>query len=112
MSFVGTSISAMGVTTACTKLLASGIGSVSTGAEKSRRDGMQRFWRGCHYRSRQRWTEVQAMRNPCKDCVYFNKENETCQSKKCATYGDGKVSWIDRLFCSPRKENDGGAEKR
>lgn len=50
------------------------------------------------------------MRNPCKDCIYFNKENKTCQSKKCATYGDGKVSWIDRLFCSPRQENNGGAD--
>lgn len=48
------------------------------------------------------------MRNPCKDCIYYCKENKTCQSKKCATYGDGKVSWIDRMFCSPRK-NDGGA---
>lgn len=37
--------------------------------------------------------------------LYFHKENKTCQSKKCATYGDGKVSWIDRLFCSPRKIN-------
>jgi len=44
------------------------------------------------------------MRNPCKDCIYYHKENKTCQSKKCATYGDGKVSWIDRLFCSPRKK--------
>ena len=32
------------------------------------------------------------MRNPCKDCIYYHKENGTCQSKKCATYGDGKVS--------------------
>lgn len=34
------------------------------------------------------------MRNPCKDCVYYHKENRTCQSKKCATGGSGKVSWI------------------
>ena len=48
----------------------------------------------------------------CPNCgakmdEYYCKENKTCQSKKCATYGDGKVSWIDRLFCSPRKM-DGG----
>nr|DAH09633.1 MAG TPA: hypothetical protein [Caudoviricetes sp.] len=41
------------------------------------------------------------MRNPCKDCIYYHKENRTCQSKKCATGGSGKVSWIDKLFCSP-----------
>lgn len=45
------------------------------------------------------------MRNPCRDCIYYCKENKTCQSKKCATGGIGKVSWIDRLFCSPRKIN-------
>ena len=41
------------------------------------------------------------MRNPCKDCIYYNKVNKTCQLKKCAAYGDGKVSLIDILFCSP-----------
>lgn len=49
------------------------------------------------------------MRNPCKDCIYYHKENRTCQSKKCATGGSGKVSWVDRLFCSPCKKN-GGAD--
>lgn len=44
------------------------------------------------------------MLNPCKDCIYYCKENKTCQLKKYATYGDGKVSWIDRIFCSPRKD--------
>ena len=44
------------------------------------------------------------MRNPCNDCIYYHKENETCQSKKCATSESGKVSWIDRLFCSPYKK--------
>lgn len=43
------------------------------------------------------------MRNPCKDCIYYHKENRTCQSKKCATGGNGKVSWVDRLLCSPCK---------
>lgn len=47
------------------------------------------------------------MRNPCKDCIYYHKENRTCQSKKCATGGSGKVSWVDRMFCSPYKK-DGG----
>lgn len=37
----------------------------------------------------------------CKDCIYYHKENRTCRSKKCATGGSGKVSWIDKLFCSP-----------
>ena len=47
------------------------------------------------------------MRNPCKDCIYYHKENRTCQSKKCATGGSGRVSWVDRLFCSPRKKDRG-----
>lgn len=45
------------------------------------------------------------MQNPCKDCIYYHKENRTCQSKKCATGGSGKVSWIDKLFCSPCKKD-------
>nr|DAD75817.1 MAG TPA: hypothetical protein [Siphoviridae sp. ct37J14] len=44
------------------------------------------------------------MRNPCKVCIYYHKENKTCQSKKCATGGSGKVLWFDRLFCSPCKD--------
>ena len=44
------------------------------------------------------------MRNPCKDCIYYHKASQTCQSKKCATGNDGKVAWIDRMFCSPRKD--------
>lgn len=47
------------------------------------------------------------MRNPCKDCIYYHKENKTCQSKKCATGGNGKVSWVDRLLCSPCKKGGG-----
>ena len=50
------------------------------------------------------------MRNPCKDCIYHHKENRTCQSKKCATGGNGKVTWADKLFCSPCKKN-GGAKR-
>lgn len=51
------------------------------------------------------------MRNPCKDCIYYHKENRTCQSKKCATGGSGKVSWVDKLFCSPCKKNEGDSDK-
>ena len=42
------------------------------------------------------------MRNPCKECIYY-QENNTCQSKKCATGGDGKITFWDRLFCNPCK---------
>lgn len=41
------------------------------------------------------------MRNACKDCEYYRKENKTCHLKKCATGGSGYVSLSDRLFCSP-----------
>lgn len=61
MSFAGTSISATGHITECTKLLVLAINLTETGAEKSHRGGTQRFWRGCPYRSRQRWTEVRMM---------------------------------------------------
>lgn len=46
---------------------------------------------------------MSGMRNPCKECVYYFYENNTCQSKKCATGGDGTVTFWDRLFCEPRK---------
>lgn len=42
-------------------------------------------------------------RNPCKECVYYAKENGTCQSKKCSTGGYGYVGWFDRLFCKPNR---------
>lgn len=41
------------------------------------------------------------LKNPCKECVYYHKENNTCQSKKCATGDPGYVSIFDRLFCEP-----------
>lgn len=47
------------------------------------------------------------MRNPCKDCIYYYKENRMCQSKKCATGDSGKVSRIDKLLCSPYKKTEG-----
>ena len=40
------------------------------------------------------------MRNPCKECIYHISENNTCNSKKCAT-GDGRITFWDRLFCKP-----------
>ena len=43
------------------------------------------------------------MKNNCERCVYYNKENKTCQSKKVTTCGTGKVTAMDRLFCSPRE---------
>lgn len=44
------------------------------------------------------------MRNPCKDCIYYNKVSKTCQSKKYPTSDNGKVALIDRMFCSPQKD--------
>lgn len=42
-------------------------------------------------------------RNPCALCDYYIEENNTCQSKKCATGGPGTVGLLDRLFCKPRQ---------
>lgn len=39
------------------------------------------------------------MRNPCSECIYYHPENNTCQSKKCATGGAGYVTWVDRRYC-------------
>ena len=49
------------------------------------------------------------MRNPCKECDYYHSENNTCQSKKCATMGNGYVTFMERLFCKPYKA---GEEKK
>ena len=38
-------------------------------------------------------------RNPCIECAYYHRENNTCQSKKCATGTDGRITFWDRLFC-------------
>ena len=43
------------------------------------------------------------MKNPCKECIYYHKENNTCQSKKCVTGGDGYVTFWDRLMCEPNR---------
>lgn len=48
------------------------------------------------------------MRNPCKECDYYCKENNTCQSKKCSFRGsDGTVNLLDKLFCEPYKRMKG-----
>lgn len=41
------------------------------------------------------------LRNHCRKCKYYHPENNTCQSKKCATGGPGYVTVMDRLFCKP-----------
>ena len=43
-------------------------------------------------------------RNPCLECCFYRKENNTCQSKKCATGGAGYVGLLDRLFCEPFRD--------
>lgn len=43
------------------------------------------------------------IKNPCKECLYYVPENNTCQSKKGATGGAGYVTILDRLFCEPYK---------
>lgn len=43
------------------------------------------------------------MRDPCKECIYYHPENNTCQSKKCATAREGYVTRWDNLHCKPYK---------
>ena len=44
-------------------------------------------------------------RNPCVKCDYYNKNNNTCQSKKCATCGcHPYVNKFDKMFCEPYKQ--------
>ncbi len=42
-------------------------------------------------------------RNPCAECAFYIQENNTCQSKKVATYGRGYITFFDRMFCEPYK---------
>ena len=44
--------------------------------------------------------------NPCEKCFYYHKENNTCQSKKCATGNSGYVTFADMLFCKPNMMGD------
>ena len=39
-------------------------------------------------------------RDPCKECSFYIKSNNTCQSKKCVML-NGNVTWFDRLCCEP-----------
>ena len=57
-------------------------------------------WLGFTERLRDLFNPV---RNPCKECNYFHPENNTCQSKKCATGGLGYITFLDRLLCKPYK---------
>lgn len=41
--------------------------------------------------------------NKCKECDFYHKDNNTCQSKKCCDSGDGTVTWFDKMFCTPYK---------
>lgn len=43
-------------------------------------------------------------RNPCEECIYFVKETNVCQSKKCAC-NTPYISKLDKMFCEPRKTN-------
>lgn len=53
------------------------------------------------------------MRNPCKECDYYHKENNTCQSKKCSPRGgDGTVNLFDKLFCEPYKLYEKNRQER
>lgn len=38
---------------------------------------------------------------PCSKCLYWHRENNTCQSKKVCTGGYGRVSILDKIFCKP-----------
>jgi len=42
--------------------------------------------------------------NRCEECVYYHKENNTCQSKKCVTGKEGYITWVDKVFCNPLKK--------
>ena len=47
-------------------------------------------------------------RNPCKECFYYVKENNLCQSKKCSVQGGSYpfVTKLDRMFCEPYKPGE------
>lgn len=48
-------------------------------------------------------------RNPCLECEYYHKANNTCQSKKCAT-NNPYVNKLDRMFCEPYKTESEDSE--
>ena len=47
----------------------------------------------------------------CKDCVWYNAINKTCNAKKCSGYGIGLVTFYDRKHCTQQvKKQTGVAE--
>lgn len=46
----------------------------------------------------------ETMNCPCNRCIYYHPENNTCQSKKCATGGAGYVTRVDRKYCETMTE--------
>ena len=49
-------------------------------------------------------------RDACSECVYYHKENDTCQSKKCSDGGYGYVSFWDRVLCEPCRIDEGNTK--
>ena len=47
--------------------------------------------------------DLTKIRNACSECVYYIKENGTCQKKKCSGAGYGYVSFWDKVLCEPCK---------
>ena len=46
--------------------------------------------------------------NQCEQCIYYYRENNTCQLKKCSTLGgEGYVTSLDRKFCEFCKKDEG-----
>lgn len=46
-------------------------------------------------------------RNPCMQCDFYNRVNNTCQSKKCSSAGgSGYVNIFDRIFCEAYRFGD------
>lgn len=42
-------------------------------------------------------------RDPCKECIYYSKENNVCHVRKIETCGNHPyVSRIDKMLCTPR----------
>ena len=47
--------------------------------------------------------------NQCEQCIYYHRENNTCQLKKCSTFGgEGYVTSSDMKFCDFCKYKDEG----
>ena len=42
-------------------------------------------------------------RDPCKECIYFCKKTNICESKKCAS-NNPYITKLDKMFCEPLKK--------